>query len=204
MQIRTARARLAWIVVAGVVAGGIVAMLPGCGGDAKPVVQPDEHPPLPPASGTPIGYLIDDASELALRDDQLVQLKAIDDDLAGRLAALDAKGHSAAPAAAAPPAGGGRRGGRHGGGGRHRGGGGGGAGSARATPSVGSGGTDAASQTTEVRADDVRDALARAFTVLDPAQQETAKRVLSDRGVDLDAGRPTAPASAQEAGSGVE
>ena len=196
MQTLSSRARFAWIVVAGILAGGIVAMLPGCGGDAKPVAQPAEPPPLPPASGTPIGYLIDDASELALRDDQLVQLKAIDDDLAGRLAALEPKGHAAAPAAAATPMAGARRGSRHGGG-RHRGGG--GAGSAR-TPATGSAGTDAASHTTEVRADDVRDALARAFTVLDPAQQETAKRVLSDRGVDLDAGRPTAP----DAGSGVE
>jgi hypothetical protein len=193
----TRRVIVRTIVVAGIALGGLVAAAPGCGGDAKPVVQPDDHPPLPPASGTPVGYLIDDATELALRDDQLVQLKAIDDDLASRLAALDASGHGPrAAAAAGTPAGGGRRGGgRHGGGGRRGGGGGAGAGSARTTPPASAGGTDAANHTTEARADDVRDALARAFTVLDPAQQQIARRVLTDRGVDLDAGRPTATPS---------
>lgn len=39
-------------------------------------------PPLPPASGTPIGFLLDSASELKLSVDQLRQLKDIDDSLA--------------------------------------------------------------------------------------------------------------------------
>jgi len=60
----------------------------GCGHDAKPAMQPDDHPPLPPASGTPIGYLID-ATELHLRDDQLTQLKEIDTSLAARLDVID-------------------------------------------------------------------------------------------------------------------
>jgi hypothetical protein len=217
MQLIQPGARVTWIVrsvvVAGVVLAGVVAAAPGCGGDAKPVVQPDDHPPLPPASGTPVGYLIDDATELALRDDQLVQLKAIDDELATQLAALDAHGHAprAAPAAGGAAGGGGGRhgGGRHGGGGRRGGGGagGGGAGSAHAAPAASAGGADAANHATEARADDVRDALARAFTILDPGQQQIARRVLTDRGVDLDAGRPTAPAerapgSEPDAGSG--
>src|SRR5690349_12166181 len=59
----------------------------GCRHDADP---PPMHPkdgdlpPLPPSSGTPVGYLLDNASQLQLRDDQLVQLKEIDKSLAAR------------------------------------------------------------------------------------------------------------------------
>src|SRR5277367_3429862 len=96
-----------------------------CSHDAKPaVVEPDPHPPLPPSSGTPIGYLIDDATELALRDDQLTQLKAIDGELQTQLGSIDASSRgSAAPSQ--PQQGrrrGGRRGGMGGGGGGRRGG----------------------------------------------------------------------------------
>lgn len=160
----------------------------GCGHDAKPAVQPDDHPPLPP--GTPIGYLIDDASELQLRDDQVAKLKEIDSDLASHLDAIDSQqrgGH--APAASGQAAGGRHRGGRRGGGMR-RGGAGSGSGSAAAQPPASSAGSAAASGKTEERADDVRAAIERAFAVLDPAQQPIAKRVLSDHGVDVDAGRP--------------
>src|SRR5262245_20379105 len=85
-----------------IVAGGAAAVIApglGCSHDAKPVVEPDEHPPLPPASGTPIGYLVDDAAELKLSDDQLGKLKAIDDDLAGKLAALDGQLRGPSPSA---------------------------------------------------------------------------------------------------------
>ena len=61
----------------------------GCSHEAKPVVAPDEHPPLPPASGSPIGHLVDDAGELKLRDDQLTKLRAIDDELGAKLAAYE-------------------------------------------------------------------------------------------------------------------
>jgi hypothetical protein len=161
----------------------------GCGHDAKPIVQPDDHPPLPP--GTPVGYLIDDASELQLRDDQIARLKEIDSALAGQLDVLDADHHRpAASASAGSGAGGRHRGGRRGG--MRRGGAGGGSGSAAARPAVGSAGgaTAAASGKTEERADDVRAAIARAFAVLDVVQRVIARRVLSDHGVDVDAGRP--------------
>jgi hypothetical protein len=175
----------------------------GCGHDAKPAVQPDDHAPLPP--GTPIGYLIDDASELQLRDDQVAKLKEIDSDLAARLDVLDARQHGPAAASSAPAAGGRHRGGRRGGGMR-RGGAGGGSGSAAARPAPSSAGTAAAaSGKTEERADDVRAALEQAFAVLDPAQQPIAKRVLSDHGVDVDAGRPEpghSEAEPDEPGSG--
>ena len=40
---------------------------------------------------------------------------------------------------------------------------------------------------------DVRDALQRAFALLDPAQQVGAKKVLADHDVDVDAAMPAAP-----------
>ena len=38
---------------------------------------PGEVPPLPPASGTAVGYLVDASTELKLRDDQLDKAKKI-------------------------------------------------------------------------------------------------------------------------------
>lgn len=180
-----------------------------CSHDARPTVQPDDHPPLPPASGTPIGYLIDDASELALRDDQLTKLKAIDDELSDRLAVLDSQQRGDRPRAADPAQSGRRRGGRRGGGGMGGAGGGagmggagtggrGGRGGGRRGPGAGSGsgsgsaaagGADAGRVSNE-RATDVREALKRAMALLDPHQREIATRVLSDHGVDLDPDHP--------------
>jgi hypothetical protein len=195
-----------------------------CSHEAKPTVQPDDHPPLPPASGTPIGYLIDDAGELALRDDQLTQLKAIDSDLSDRLAVLDAQQRGDRPRSgdAAAPAGrhrGGRRGGGMGGGGMPGGGmagagtpgrGGRGGGSRRAGAGAGSGSggasanARAASGATNERASDVREALKRAFALFDPHQKEIATRVLSDHGVDLDTDHPGEAGEAGEAGDDAD
>jgi hypothetical protein len=169
----------------------------GCSHDTKPVVQPDDHPPLPPASGTPIGYLID-ATELHLRDDQLTQLKDIDTSLAARLDVIDSqlRGPSQSPAGSSNPSAGRHRGGRHGGGGRRGGAGAGsgaGSGSAAARPSSRQGNSaDTINRLTEERRDDVRDALQRAFALFNPAQQAIAKRVLDDHGVDLDTGKSEA------------
>lgn len=88
------------VVAAGVFALGVPVL--GCSHDARPVAQPAEPPPLPPASGTPIGYLID-AHELELSEDQSTQLKAIDDDLAGHLAAIEASQRQPDPTPAPPP-----------------------------------------------------------------------------------------------------
>lgn len=64
--------------------------LAACHTDPQPMhPQPGDLPPLPPASGTPIGYLIDAQSDLQLRDDQLKQLKEIDTSLAARDAEID-------------------------------------------------------------------------------------------------------------------
>lgn len=46
-------------------------------------------PPLPPSSGTPVGYLIDASSELKLSSVQVEHLKSIDSSLAARDAQID-------------------------------------------------------------------------------------------------------------------
>ncbi len=62
----------------------------GCHSEPQPMhPKPGDLPPLPPASGTPIGYLIDAQADLQLRDDQLKQLKDIDTSLAARDAEID-------------------------------------------------------------------------------------------------------------------
>ena len=211
------------------VLGLALAAVLGCSHETKPTVQPDDHPPLPPASGTPIGYLIDDASELALRDEQLTQLKAIDTDLSDRLAVLDGQSRSGTPRSADSTGQsgrrrGGRRGGMGGGGGGMGGGGagmgGGGAGMGGAggggtgrggrgrrpgqgagsgSASAGSGGGAVAA--VNERATDVHDALKRAFALLDPHQKEIATRVLSDHGVDVDTDHPGEDAEEPATGS---
>src|SRR5580704_13207203 len=63
-----------------------------CHHDTGPTtIGPTEPPPLPPASGTPIGYLIDDATELQLSDDQVAKLKDIDTGLSARVESIDSQ-----------------------------------------------------------------------------------------------------------------
>ncbi len=177
-------------------------------GPAAPI-DPPATPPLPPASGTPIGFLIDDAGDMHLSDDQVVKLRDIDTSLAAELEVIDSQVRSATrppdpdPSQQQP-----RRGGRHGGmgmggGGMGGGGGGGGGGGRHRGSGAGAGsGARAANaanvdKLTEQRTADVRDALHRAFDLLDPHQQETAKKVLAAHDVDLDTGAtpPTPGAS---------
>jgi len=162
-----------------------------CGGSSSPPAQtPADRPPLPPASGTPIGYLIDDASELHLRDDQLTQLRALDTQLAADLDAIDTRMRAAQPQQPAqqaqPQMGGGRHRGRRG------------RGPQQQRPAS-TGDPGAADKLTEQRRADVKDALARAFTILDENQQAPAKKLLQDHDVDLDdAPAPTSEAAAPE------
>jgi hypothetical protein len=69
---------------------GLGLAVAGCRRDPQPMKpEPGELPPLPPASGTAVGYLVDAAGDLALRDDQLDQLKELDGSLAVRNGELD-------------------------------------------------------------------------------------------------------------------
>ncbi len=152
-----------------------------CHHDAPPPAAPADVPPLPPASGTPIGYLLDEATALKLTDVQLGKLQEIDRGLAASLDEIDTQlraQNKPTSADAAPP----MRRGRHGGGGM--------GGSVSAVTSADAG------RLTEARASDVRDALHRAFAILDDTQRTAATKLLDDHGVDLDAGRPTAAKAA--------
>jgi hypothetical protein len=146
----------------------------GCHHDPQPMhAKPGELPPLPPASGTPIGYLIDAQTDLQLRDDQLTTLKQLDTSLAANDAEIDTqlrqiepqeeeeeltpqqvkagqKRHhkSHAPGSAGPP-------------------------------------TGDAARLHGIRDSADRDALKKAWAVLDPDQQTKAKPILEQRGVEI-------------------
>jgi hypothetical protein len=62
----------------------------GCGGNRQEVIEPGP-PPLPPASGSVIGFLIDAKHDLVLTAEQLAKLEQIDDSLAAQNGSLDAQ-----------------------------------------------------------------------------------------------------------------
>ena len=186
------------VVALGPLAGSGLSL--GCSHEARPPaapVQPDEHPPLPPAAGTPIGHLVDDAGELKLSDDQLDKLRAINDELAGQLTVDDSEMRPD-PVATSPqddkPRGLGFRASGQQPGGPPAG--------AEGFPRAASGGNsgDGASSGQTIipastvnrvyrqRARHVRDAIRRALGLLDAGQQVIARRVLIDHGVDPDTG----------------
>jgi hypothetical protein len=166
------------------------------------VVAPAERPPLPPASGSPIGHLVDDAAELALRDDQIARLKQIDDELGAKLAEHETELRSWEPVGSTQPDA--PRGlGFHAGGGTAT-------VDQRGLPmgsfpanggATGFPGGEPPKQLairgeTVDRVDrdrdrDTRDAIQRALAVLDVAQRVIARRVLRDHGVDPDTGATT-------------
>lgn len=161
----------------------------GCSHEAKPVVAPDDHAPVPPAS--PIGYLVDDATELTLRDDQLAKLRQIDDELGAKLATYESELRNGEPVPQGDPQ------------------------KSRGEMDVRGGGgpaphgqvgdvplPSAPVETTKTyvvlgetvtrirrdRARDTRAAIQRVFAVLSAAQQTIARRVLTEHGVNPDTG----------------
>jgi hypothetical protein len=144
-------------------------VLAACHHDADPSpVHPREGelPPLPPSSGTPVGYLVDNAGQLNLRDDQLTQLKQIDESLAARDAEIDTQlriiekpEEDPEPAKGEPP---------H----RHN-----------NAPGAQIHTTPDAAKLHSARKSNDFEALQQAFALLDPAQQAAARRLLEDRGV---------------------
>ncbi len=182
-----------------------------CHHDPEPA-KPVETAPLPSSSGTPVGFLIDGKEHLHLTEDQVGQLRNIDRQLQEDLKAIDGKLSAASKAASSgsgdPPAqpatggrhrgggmgggmGGGRGGGGGGGGGRHR-----GSGSGSGAPGGG------VNQLGDQRAALVHDALTRSLAGLDPAQQTSAKQLLSDHDIDLDTDHPAAPVDDSTPGYG--
>jgi hypothetical protein len=144
-------------------------------------------------------FLVDAAADLHLRDDQVARcatstpaLRRISNRSTHRRAANRPTDADAAPAQ--PMAGGGRHGGM-GGGAMPSGG------NSMATTSAAAGsgsavspsGGAAASRLADPRAGEVREALKRAFAVLDAGQQQQAKQVLAAHDVDVDADAAPAP-----------
>jgi hypothetical protein len=167
----------------------------GCSHEARPVVAPDEHPPLPPAS--PVGYLVDDAGELKLSNDQLGKLREIDDALGSKLASYESELRNGEPVPgnpAAPPSRGLTLGG--------------GAATTQATGPAGQTPVSTQGAPTETtktyvvtgetvtrirraRARDTREAIGNALALLDATQRVIARRVLTDHGVNPDTGEVT-------------
>jgi hypothetical protein len=141
----------------------------GCHKDTDPPpMHPKEGelPPLPPSSGTPVGYLVDNASQLNLRDDQLKQLKDIDRSLAAKddeidtqLRLIEKPEDDPTPEKGAPPP-------------RHN-----------NAPGAQIKTTPDAAKLHSARKTNDFEALQQAFAVLDPAQQATARKLLEERGV---------------------
>jgi hypothetical protein len=124
-----------------------------------------ELPPLPSSSGTPLGYLLDNASQLSLTDDQLTKLKdidrshaAADDDIDTQIRLIEKPEADPEPAKGAPPV-------------RHN-----------NAPGAQVKSTPDAAKLHQARAANDDAALRKAFALLDPAQQTTARRLLEDRG----------------------
>lgn len=169
----------------------------GCSHEAKPVVAPDEHPPVPPAS--PLSSLVDDAAELKLSDDQLTKLRQIDDELGAKLSVYESELRNGEPVPDGdpPPSRGGME---------VRGD----AGQTGPHGAVGEMPVNRAPLVTPVeqtktyvvrgetvtrirrdRARDTRAAIQRAFAVFSAAQQTIARRVLTEHGVNPDTGEVT-------------
>lgn len=137
-----------------------------CSSNPKPITPKEgELPPLPPASGTAVGYLVDNAGQLKLRDDQLEQLKALDTSLAAKNDSIETQLRTmerpdvAPPEKDKPPP-------------RHN-----NAPGAQITSSPD------AQKLHRARAANDQDALVKAFAVLDDSQKTIAKRLLEDRGI---------------------
>lgn len=141
-------------------------VLVGC--NKEPVIYHPENegpPPLPPASGTAIGYLLDNAGQLELREEQRVKLKEIDDSLAARNDVLDTQlrqierpDEEPQQKDQPPP--------------RHN-----------NAPGAQVKTTGDAAKLHQAKKDNDRYALERAFAILDEKQQALAKRLLEDRGI---------------------
>ena len=137
------------------------------------VIEPGGPPPLPPASGTAVGYLVDAAGDLQLSSEQLDKLKHIDDSLAAQNGSIEAQIRQIeqpAPAEELSPQ------------------------QMKAgvqekrydnAPGRSTQQTADSQRLHKIHDDNEREALKRALAILDAKQVEKAKRILQDRGVDV-------------------
>ena len=154
----------------------LAAGLGGCHKNADPPPvhpQEGEAPPLPPSSGTPVGYLIDNAPTLKLRDDQLVKLKDIDRSLSAKDDELDTQirmiekpaEDPEVPKGAPPP--------------RHN-----------NAPGAQIKTTPEAAKLHAARSENDFQAIQQAFALLDEDQKVAARKLLEERGVLIPRGKP--------------
>ena len=167
-----------------------VLVLTGCHHDTDPApLHPKEGdlPPLPPSSGTPVGYLIDNAATLQLRDDQLTKLQEIDKSLSARDDEIDTQlriiekpeQDPEVPKGAPPP--------------RHN-----------NAPGAQVHTTPDAAKLHAMRKDNDSDALGKAFALLDGGQQTTARKLLEDRGVSAPGSTPQKTKRTSDDGTPLE
>lgn len=145
----------------------LVAVLFACAACRKEAPPNYAEQPLPPASGTPIGYLIDNSGQLSLSAEQVTKLQQIDTSLSVRNESIDTQlreiekpeiepedpknpsPHAPNMAPGAQPV--------------------------RTTKDAG--------KLHEARKSNNQEALEKAFAILDATQQEKARALLSERGI---------------------
>lgn len=162
----------------------------GCRHDGDPPPlhpREGELPPLPPSSGTPVGYLLDNASQLQLRDDQFEKLKQIDQSLAAKDDAIDTQLRLIEKPAEDPPSEKGQPPTRH-----------------NNAPGAQIRTTPDASKLHAARKANDTEALQKAFALLDPAQQATARKLLEERGITPPGGEPKQPRRTSDDGVPLE
>ncbi|HEY4177764.1 MAG TPA: hypothetical protein VGM90_13050 [Kofleriaceae bacterium] len=141
----------------------------GCHSDKGPQQPAPSEVPLPPASGTAVGYLIDNAGALELKEDQLDKLKQIDVSLASKNETLEVQMREIEQPEEPdePPD-------------KHE---------TVLKPKNWAPGATAVHTTQDsgklhdAHAQNTQEALTQAFAVLDASQQKTALRLLADRGI---------------------
>ena len=163
---------IAWGNVRGVLRATVLSLLliSGCRHD---IDRGPESPkpvgtiPLPPASGTPIGYLIDEAANLKLTDAQVAKLKELDTSLAARDDELDTQLRQIEKPEEEPPQ---EKGAPH----KPR----------NMAPGKNTVTTADSEKLHQLRKTNDRDAMAKAYALLDKDQQANATKILQDHGVE--------------------
>jgi hypothetical protein len=143
--------------------------LAACHSDAAPAhPKAGDLPPLPPASGTPVGYLLDSQSDLKLRDDQIKQLQEIDQSLAARDAEIDTQLRQVEKPEEEEPTPRGQKPHRH-----------------NLAPGAKGRPQGDAAKLHSMRDSNDRDALKKVWAILDKDQQERATKILTDHDVEV-------------------
>ncbi len=163
----------------------VLGLAPACG-PKQEVIEPSGPPPLPPASGTPLGYLIDAKADLALRDDQLTELQHLDTTLAADNGSIDAQlrqiekpmpGQELSPQQMKA----GEKPQRY-----------------NNAPGASTITTSDSEKLRKVHDDNEQAALKKAFAILDADQLVKAKRILQDRGVKVPGEKPPQQSSSDD------